>query len=521
VRIDMLSAVRDDSLQADCCIVGSGPAGLTVARELAGSGLSVILVESGGVEPDPAADALNDSESIGAPREPDGPAKRNRVLGGTSLTWSGRSVVFDPIDFEVRPWVPHSGWPISRTALAAYFERSQEHLGAPVADNGDQAFVRTATAGTPTPDPSRLEPYAWALSRDAADPGDSMRFGPRALREAMPGVRALLRATVVRIGLGDDGSRVESLTVMTPGGEPRTIRATVVVLAGGAIENARLLLASRVGTASDQVGRYLMDHLRGPVATFAQPDHARLQRLFGNRFLPGGGTVTPGFALSRAAQERESLLNAAAWIFPTTAPADPFTRISGARRAPVAAASAALRHPALLLEGAVRMGVRHRTPVRLLDRLELHAIVEQRPDPDSRVTLADRRDALGVPIPRIDWRVSEQETRTVSRTREFVVDLLADAGLPTPEPLPLLREDGSFVLPDVAHPMGTTRMSARPEDGVVDVDCAVHGIPNLLIAGSSVFPTGGHANPTQLIVALAVRVADAVKERSAALGTGS
>jgi choline dehydrogenase-like flavoprotein len=517
VRIDTLSSVRDDALVADCCIVGSGPAGLTVARELAGSGLSVLLLESGGVETDPVADALNATESVGARREPDGPEKRSRVLGGTSLTWSGRSVVFDPIDFDVRPWVPHSGWPISRASLAGYFERSKEHLGAPVADNDDPDFVRLVTAGTPTPDAAVLEPYAWALSRDAADPGDSMRFGPRALREAMPGVRALIHATVVGIELRPDGSRVESLTVATSGDARRTVRATVFVLAGGAIENARLLLAARVGNDSDQVGRYLMDHLRGPVATFAPSAHGRLQRLYGNRTLPGGGTATPGFALSPQAQERESLTNCAAWIFPTKSSADPFTRLAGARRAPVAALSAAARHPAMLLEGAYRIGLRHRAPVRLLDALELHAIVEQRPDPDSRVLLADRHDALGVPIPRIDWRVSEQETRTVARTRDIVVDLLRGAGLPTPTLLPLFHEDGSFVLPDVAHPMGTTRMSARPEDGVVDVDSAVHGIPNLLIAGSSVFPTGGHANPTQLIVALAVRVADAAKERAKAL----
>jgi choline dehydrogenase-like flavoprotein len=519
VRIDTLSSIRDESLDADCCIVGSGPAGLTVARELAGSGLSVLLVESGGVRPDPAADALNDTENVGARREPDDQEKRNRVLGGTSLTWSGRSVVFDPIDFEARPWVPHSGWPISRASLAGYFERSKEHLGAPVADNDDPEFVQLVTAGTPAPDPSWLQPYAWALSQDAADPGDSMRFGPRAVRETMPGVQALVRATVVDLELSADGTRVDSVTVMTPDRERRRIRATVVVLAGGAIENARMLLAARIGNRADQVGRYLMDHLRGPVATFPRTAHGRLQRLYGNRTLPAGGTATPGFALPPAVQERESLLNGAAWIFPTKAPADPFTRLAGARRDPIGAAAAAARHPALLVEGAYRMRVRHRAPVRVLDRLELHAIVEQRPDPDSRITLSARRDDLGVPIARIDWRVSDQERRTAARTRDLVVDLLVASGLPAPAPLPLSREDGSFALPDVAHPMGTTRMSIRPEHGVVDVDCAVHGVPNLLVAGSSVFPTGGHANPTQLIVALAVRVADAAKERARALRT--
>jgi choline dehydrogenase-like flavoprotein len=515
MRIQALWSIRNEDLTADCCIVGSGPAGLTVARELAGSGLDVLLLESGGLEEEATSTSLNETENVGAPREPELEGKRNRILGGTSHTWSGRSVVFDPIDFAPRPWVPHSGWPITRDSLAPYFVRSQEHLGAPVADNDDPGFVRSVTAGTPELDPANLEPYAWALSRDAANPGDSTRFGPRALAEPMPGVRALTDATVVGIELSADRSVVEALRVSTAGGDVRRVEARLFVLAGGAIENARMLLASQVGTGYDQVGRYLMDHLRGPVAVFSPDAHARLQRLFGNRKLPGGGTATPGFALSPAAQEREQLTNCAAWLFPTKAPDDPFTRLAAARRDPASAVKAAVRHAPMLAEGALRIAALHRAPVRSLTALELHTIVEQRPDPESRVRLAERRDALGVPISRIDWHVDEQEMRTVERTRAFVVDALAAAGLPTPRPLPLRREDGSFALPDVAHPMGTTRMSASPEDGVVDVDCAVHGVRNLFIAGSSVFPTGGHANPTQLIVALAVRLADEIRRRLA------
>jgi choline dehydrogenase-like flavoprotein len=515
MRIQALSSVADEELVADCCIVGSGPAGLTIARELAGTGISVLLLESGGLEEDPASDALNETDNVGARREPDLREKRNRILGGTSHTWSGRSVVFDPIDFDVRPWVPHSGWPISRVSLAPYFERAKEHLGAPVADNVDPAFVRLVTAGIPHPDPADLEPYAWALSRDAADPRDSMRFGPRALAEPMPGVRGVIHATVVGIERSPDGRGVTALEVATPNGDLRRARAKLFVLAGGAIENARLLLVSDIGDEHDQVGRYLMDHLRGPVAEFPADAHARLQRLFGNRRLPGGGTGTPGFALSPAAQEREGLSNCAAWVFPTKAPDDPFTTIAAARRDPAAAVKAAVQHAPMLVEGAIRIAALHRAPVRSLTALELHAIVEQRPDPDSRVRLSDRRDALGVPLPRIDWRVSEQETRTVERTRELVVRTLAAAGLPAPRLLPLRRADGSFVLPDVAHPSGTTRMSAAPEGGVVDTDSAVHGVANLFVTGSSVFPTGGHANPTQVIVALAVRLADELRLRLA------
>ncbi|WP_375388158.1 GMC oxidoreductase [uncultured Amnibacterium sp.] len=514
MRIDQLTDVGSDALTADLVIVGSGPAGLTLARELGGVAARVLLLESGGLAADPSADALNEIESVGAARVMDQREVRNRVLGGTSATWSGRAVQLDEIDFADRPWVRDSGWPIARSDLEPFFARAAEHLGAAVPDNAQADLVGRVTADLPPVDPAQLRPYAWVLSQDAANPGESMRFGPRALTEALPSVQVLLGATVLEVRVDDAGEAVTGLVVAGADGVRRTIRTDRVVLAAGGIENARLLLASSstvpegLGNRHDLVGRYLMDHLRGPVAVVDPRDHAALQHDFGDRYVAEGGRATPGWALSPALQERESLTNCAAWLFPVVSELDPFTAVRGARRAPAQAASAAARHPAMLARGLARMRLGHAAPARLLDRLELHVIVEQAPDRDSRVTLADRTDRLGMPLSRIDWRIGEQEVRTARRTARLAADALQRAGRRPLRLLPLLEEGAPFDLPDVAHPIGTTRMSADPEHGVVDPRCAVHGVRGLWIAGSSVFPTSAHANPTGAVVALAVRLAD-------------
>lgn len=517
MRIERLNEVRDEELVADLVIIGSGPAGLTIARELRACGADVLVLESGDLESDAELDALNEIESIGAARVMDQRLVRNRVLGGTSATWSGRAVQLDEIDFVAREWVRDSGWPIGRADLAPYFARAAQHLGASVADNDDSAFVARVAGAVPGIEPTELRPYAWVLSQDATNPGESMRFGPRALVEPIDDVRVVLRATVVEILLSAAGDAVRGLVVVGRDGVRRVVSTRRVVLAGGGIENPRLLLASRstspegVGNRFDLVGRYLMDHLRGPVGRTDGRDHVALQRAFGDRYVAEGGRATPGWALAPELQEREALMNCAAWLFPVVSPRDPFTAVRSARRAPRRAASAAVQHPAMLARGFARMRLEHAAPARLLERLELHVIVEQAPDRDSRVTLAERVDATGMPLARIDWRIGDQEVRTARRTARLAARALERGGYRPVELLPLVEDDAAFDLPDVAHPIGTTRMAADPRHGVVDEQCAVHGVEGLWIAGSSVFPTSAHANPTGTLVALAVRLADELR----------
>ncbi|MGA0706257.1 MAG: GMC family oxidoreductase [Steroidobacteraceae bacterium] len=128
---------------------------------------------------------------------------------------------------------------------------------------------------------------------------------------------------------------------------------------------------------------------------------------------------------------------------------------------------------------------------------------EQLPLSESRVQLGDARDALGQRRLQLDWKLDDTFVKSLLRTEEILATTLAETGIGTLQP-----GVGEPRFTDASHHMGTTRMSSHPAHGVVDPDCRVHGIPNLFVAGSSIFPSGGHANPTLTIVALALRLAD-------------
>ena len=184
-------------IHADVCIVGTGPVGLTLAAELARANVETVLIESGGLDPDPRADRLNAFENAGAVRVMDPTLSRNRILGGSSSTWSGRVAAFDEIDFSERAWVPGSGWPIPRSEVARFLGRTRPYLGAAVTDNNEVA-LRDRILGPDAQefDPALLDDYIWSYSTDATRSGDFVRFGPRALADAIPGARTFLNATL-------------------------------------------------------------------------------------------------------------------------------------------------------------------------------------------------------------------------------------------------------------------------------------------------------------------------------------
>jgi len=517
---DVRVLAEGEVVRTDVCIVGAGPVGLTLAAELSRANIDVLLLESGGLAPDPWADSLSTFESTGAARVMDPSLSRNRILGGSSSTWSGRVAAFDANDFAERAWVPGSGWPIPRSQLVQFLGRTRSYLGVAVADNNDVA-VRDHVLGRDAHrfDPALLEDYVWSYSSDAERKRDFMRFGPRALALDMPGARTFLNATVTHIDTNAQGTEVTGLRVVGPDGLARLVHASDTVLCAGGIENARVLLASDrvvrggVGNGNDRVGRYLMDHPRGHVGAFAPRDLASAQRAFSSyrvRLDGSGTTLTRGVALSRSIQAREQLLSCSAWLDPVVSEHDPFRALGclARSRSSWQGARDVARGSLGLVRGSVRV-LRRRSPVRVLDALHLTTMVEQVPDPDSRITLSGARDALGVRLARIDWRLGEAEARTTRRMASVFADELQRVGLPRPELLPMITDlSVPFYLPDVAHPMGTTRMSADAREGVVDTDCAVHGVARLHCAGTSVFPTAGHANPTQTALALVIRLAD-------------
>jgi choline dehydrogenase-like flavoprotein len=147
-----------------------------------------------------------------------------------------------------------------------------------------------------------------------------------------------------------------------------------------------------------------------------------------------------------------------------------------------------------------------------IETVGLTTRIEPAPNPDSRVMLVRERDELGMQRVALDWRLSDVDRRNVRRTLEIFGAEVGAAGIGRVRIL--YDEDESGWPADLnggQHHMGTTRMSNDPKQGVVDTNCRVHGLSNLFVAGSSVFPTASGATPTLMLVALALRLADHLK----------
>jgi choline dehydrogenase-like flavoprotein len=336
----------------------------------------------------------------------------------------------------------------------------------------------------------------------------------------------LLHATATEIVTTTGGERFQLVRITTPEGKVATVRARACVLCSGAIENPRLLLASRgvhsagIGNAHDVVGRFFQDHPSARCATITGGDVSRLQELYG--FLYRGRVrYLPRLLLSPERQRSEQVACCAAL------PAFDFGEQSGVEaarrvyrtlrggRGP-AQPRRELRRMAAdaprLASVIYRRAVHGRAPRVSPLRVTLTTHVEQAPNPASRVTLSARRDRLGTLLPTVDWRLTELDRRTAEAMVRAVSDEFRRLGLGDVRPEPWLADGGwARHVGDAFHPMGTTRLGSEPRTSVADRDCAVHGVAGLFIAGSSVFPTGGSANPTLTIVALAIRLADHLK----------
>ncbi|MDN5931184.1 MAG: GMC family oxidoreductase [Pseudonocardia sp.] len=503
------STITDGArVRADVCIVGAGPVGIAIARELAGAGTSVLLVESGGLEQDDTTDRLNHGENVGLPLPTmlDG---RTRALGGATKLWPGQCIRFDDTDLDERSWVPGSGWPITMADLSPFYARAEAWFGIPDDAVDEQAWRRF---GMTAPD------YDGLLHRSSAyTPHPDIGTHYRAELERSPDVRVLLHATAARVHTTGDGSAARSVELRGLDGTVGHVDADTVVLCGGGIENARLLLLSELGNDHDQVGRHFQEH----PTIWVDVDVDRpgeLQDFYG---LLGRGKIRylPKIRLDPGVQRDEQVLNAVADVIwepretPGLAAARELSSALQGRRRPVGIGPAQLRAAVRDLGPVARAGFRRfaqgRPSAGPVERARLKILAEQSPNPDSRVTLSAERDVLGLPTARVDWRMTERERRTMQVMTAVLDRELRRLGLARLRGHDRLRgPDWQIGFEEACHHMGTTRMSATADTGVVDVDCRVHGVDGLYVCGSSVFPTSGYANPTLTIVAIALRLAD-------------
>lgn len=528
MHLDLNHADAVGDLTGEVCVIGSGVAGLTVTRRLLESGRSVILLESGGLDYEKATAELNAGHNVGQAYY-DLEDARLRFFGGTAAIWGGRLAELDPIDLESRPWVPHSGWPISWDELQRYYEPARRIFGEP-AEAASAADLGLAGGAPPAFDPEKLEVGVWSFDRRFN------RFAFASSRDLVEHERCVVvtHATVTDLGLHHGGGHVETVRAQSLQGRRLTVRTRAVVLAAGGIENARLLLASNteaprgLGNTYDQVGRYFMEHPHARGGRLRSGDAWRLLRAFGRTHRYASRELAGLIKPSPAFQAENGVLNSSL----TIAARQP----AHARQALGMRAYGHLKHstPPTRVGRAAWMAAKRTStwlqqrtdPLRpwVLQKLGLREIAlivraEQSPNPHSRLLLTDQKDALGVPRLALDWRTARLDVESVSRLVDALDAELARLSLGRIEKADWLASPTEHWETDPlisAHPiggyhhMGTTRMSESPRNGVTDATGQVHGVGNLFIVGSSTFPTSGWANPTLTIAALALRTADKI-----------
>ena len=527
----MRSEVRSDTV-ADLGDAGRRIAGITCAEELASTGAHVVLLEAAGRIHQRADDDALAGERAGEPFPL--VRSRHRGFGGTSTHWTPATGLrvrpYDRVDFVARPGRPVDAWPVSLAALDPYYRRAHATIGVdpeydPARWYGSASPTPLAWAGGP-----QLAMFQFAPHDCFVDRFDRVVANPR--------IDLVLNASVERLEASADASAVERVSVVARGGNHFGVAAGVVVLACGGIDNARILLCSpgrdgrSLGNEHDNVGRYFADHLSVDSGRLV-PTGADVDPAVFERHRVDGSDYQPMLWLGNEMIEHARLPNAAFWIYE----ADPlfFSVAVGVARSVRAAsdmrggvvrpgdALQLLRHSPGLLRFAARRVRRNAGAERMM---ALRILIEQTPDRESRITLSDRRDELGIPRVKLDWRISNDDLAAVRAHQDLLAECLESRGVAT---IADRFEPDEHIAPIMSnyHHIGSTRMHADPRLGVVDHDGRVHATDNLYVLGSSTFTSGGYLNPTLTILALALRTADAIKAarrsvvvRAAAPGVG-
>jgi choline dehydrogenase-like flavoprotein len=546
--IDARTLPQDTVIDSEICIIGAGPAGTTLAHEFRAQNFRVCLLESGGTEPDEATQSLSKGQIVEEIKQ-QLDRSRYRQFGGTANRWRDRTgenhysvrlLPLDKIDFEQRDWLPYSGWSFDKSHLDPFYERAQ-HL-------------------------CRLRPFAydaedWADEQTPRLPlvGEQLattmyQFGPRnvfthELKHEIArssNITTYLHANVVEIETNDTARAITRVRVACLSGNQFWVAAKIFILATGGIENARLLLLSNktqnvgLGNQHDLVGRFFMEHPIFQMGVF-RPKNRQLfnsTALYDLRWA-NNILVMGKLSLTDAVMRQRQLLNTSLILVPRSiayqSPAVKSlkTLLSSMRRGKIP--QDASEHLRTAIAGMDEIGShiyrrafkmaelpyslseggwsRYPNNQKRFGAFEVWAATEQIPHPDIRVKLGEERDRLGLrKVAPLRWHSSELEIRSNLQVQELFREEIERADLGQFQSWVELTGRTKPKYYGGMHHMGTTRMHVDPKQGVVDENCCVHGIANLYVAGSSVFPTGGAANPTLTIVALAMRLADRVKQ---------
>jgi choline dehydrogenase-like flavoprotein/nucleoside-diphosphate-sugar epimerase len=512
--LDAPETASDQPLRATVCVVGSGPSGLVLARRLIETGIDVVVLEAGPLNPvTRVSDRLALPVQYGSQPKKLEPSIAQQV-GGTSGLWHGGLAQLDAIDFRRRSWIPHSGWPISAEDLEPFY--------------GDAAAYCHAT-NPELLDRQALPPQLEALlaempfDRNLLEnkilliPVPPKRFRDDALGYLSRSKRARLvyQARAVELLTASNAARIGRVLYLAPDGSRRSVEADYLVLSGGAYQNPRLLLNSRavwadgIGNQAGLVGRYLADHPRGILfqVRLRTPLKAHI---YADLTFRAGQRIRSALRITDAWQEAKGLPNHAFYLLPSFAQGID-NRTETVKLRLLNLRSGRLSAPdfwyvvtnANLIAQIAAYKLSLNVTYRLADLL---FVCEQVPNPESRVSLAHEIGPDGYQIARADWRLCSADFDSVAA----MYDVLVGGGLDRQVFEAVHRRSDlawSERVSSAAHHLGTCRMAAAPSAGVIDPDLKVFGTENLYVCDGSVFSTAGNANPTLTAGALALRLA--------------
>ena len=545
--------VNGEIIEADICIVGSGAAGITLAMEFQNTNLKIVIVTGGDYRETIANQELN--KGIVFPKGSHEPLEENRrrAFGGSTIAWGGRCIPLDASDFEIKEWIPYSGWPISYESLIPFYKKSMDLCKAGQFDfNSYTSFSN-----------SKHQEIIHGIDNDELNSTSLERWSPpvnfskeyQHILSGCSNLWVLLNAHVTNIETNNRKESVSSVSVIA-NGKGIQIHAKKYILACGGIENPRLLLSSvnsfhpnGIGNDHDVVGRYYMAHFAGIHIEVSPND--RKNMVFDFEKDSEGVDCRRRWRVTEKGQHNKKIGAAIFYLhnaknqeghrdalFSIVFISKFLLSLSKSHSLQKAKISWHKEKDEVIIHGknilrngwseiprvfkiAVKRLNKRRLPFVLPSvnskSFGLYFQTEHMPNPESRITVTKTEvDSMGLPKAIVKVAFSEMDRKTILEAHEIFVERFqyAQAG-----EFKFDREELSKFIDEKvrhfnsgAHHLGTTRIAEDPKFGVVDADCKVHCMENLFIAGSSVFPTGGHANPTLTIVALAVRLSEHLKK---------
>lgn len=542
------------TIESDICVLGGGAAGICFALEFLGSGQSVTLLPGGG--PNQNASCIDLYRGIIDPPRSHEPLEENRLRmwGGTTTVWGGRCVPFDSIDFEERSWVPFSGWPVSIGEISPFIDKASQ-----ISEAGSAAF--DARKVFPDKQHEIIQGFdcesivSWPMERWSVPTDYSKKY--HSLLSKAENIRILMHAHGIKLV---EDRQVQAIDYVEAACSPKQVfkvRAKKYVLACGALENVRLMLASNsknpagIGNENDLVGRFYQSHMFG-VCGSLKLKNPQKGFIYDFERDAEGVYCRRRFWLSPACQERLQTNNVVGFFFRNVSGSSEHrngmvslvmlvkTFLGGARKGPRRLfrilrdqRTDIANHLKIVLQDGfsiapqvaaviyTRFFQKRRLPMILPSQknncFPLFFQTEHAPNFDSRVTLDEKEvDEFGVPRLKVQIKFSDIDHHTVRTFIKTFDERVKELGIGeftlSDEDREFLSNPASRTFNSNSHNIGTTRMAGDPAEGVVDANCKVHSMDNLYVASSSVFPTSSHANPTLLIIALAIRLADHIKK---------